>query len=101
MKAKLAEARHQDRLNRVQPKESNHKDAAKYLKIAGAVTTTAISIASCVINPLAVGAAVTSFVGLVNLFLSGSDTVSGDLGGINGETNDNNVGDCGDTSGDF
>ena len=105
MKAKLAEARSQDRLNEAQPKKDKHKNAVKYLKIAGAVTTTALSIAHCVVNPFAVGSAVTSFVHLINLFFSGSDTVSGDLGGMSGEISgvwsDSDVGDYGDTLGDI
>ncbi|MCJ1315931.1 hypothetical protein MMC15_001251 [Xylographa vitiligo] len=94
LKAKLARARRQDRLNQAQPKKDKKKDAMKYLKIAGVVTTTALSIAHCVVNPFAVGSAVTSVVHLVNLFFSGSDTVSGDLGDmgseISGEWSDDN-----------
>ena len=90
----MARARRQDRLNQAQPKKDKKKDAMKYLKIAGVVTTTALSIAHCVVNPFAVGSAVTSVVHLVNLFFSGSDTVSGDLGDmgseISGEWSDDN-----------
>ena len=64
-------------------KQGNEKTKKfiKYAKIAGAASATALSIASCVVNPLNAGVAVSSFVHLVNLIFGGSTgTTSDELG---------------------
>lgn len=76
LKANLAEARREDRLNKIQQqKERKHNDrkkvAIKCLKIGGNTTCLALSVAGCVVNPLLapmlVGPALSSFLSLLNL----------------------------------
>ena len=79
MKVKLAAARQEERrkkLRQEQGKTNKKKKTIKYLKIGAAVGTTALSIASCVVNPFNVGSAVTHFVHLANLVFSGSKSSS-------------------------
>lgn len=81
LKEKLAAARRQDKRNQANQqqqqsaqKPEKKRNYVKYLKIGGAATATALSIASCVINPFNAGSAVSSFVHLVNLVFSDSSS---------------------------
>ena len=70
LKEKLAAAKVED--SKPEPQRKNY---IKYAKVAGAVTSTGLNIAACVVNPFNAGAAVLSFVKLVNLIMqmSGGD----------------------------
>ena len=52
-------------------KKKKH-DKVKYLKIAGSATNLALNIAACVVNPFNAGAALSSFMSLVNLVMTPS-----------------------------
>jgi len=104
LKAKLAAARQRNKLRKEQD-DPQKKNWVKYLKIGGAVTTTVLSIASCVVNPLGVGHAVSSFVHLANLLFagSGSSSISGEgfLDETDSQYSDDENGDIDFDGGDY